>query len=148
MAVTIADVMAECRNHFQRDHKYGAYEISSCVITPTDGITIGTYIAITGSLLNDGVYLVGAGYALTGTHDETFTGTVWYLRPPARFVALCTEIDTFDTANPPQTVTSESFGGYSRSMATNQNGVAAGWQTVYADSLRPYKRLIKTVPLC
>jgi len=148
MAVTIADVMAECRNHFQRDSNYGAYEISSGVITPTDGITIGAYIAITGSLLNDGVYLVGAGYTLAGTHDEAFDGIVWYLYPPARFVALCTEIAAFDTAHPPQLVTSESFGGYSRSMATNQNGAAAGWQAVYADSLRPYKRLIKTVPLC
>lgn len=147
MAVSIADVMSECKNHFHDGYLYSSYTISSGVITPHEDITIGTYIAITGSKRNDGIYVVGDGYALTGVVDETFDGTVWYLYPPVEFITLCNTISTWDDAHTPETVVSESFGGYSRTNLTTKAGTIAGWQEAFKAKLNRYRRLVKVVPL-
>lgn len=153
MAIDIADVMAECRNHFQdADTPYieGDFALVDGVLTPSDGLASGDYIAITGSHLNDGVYLPTVdndGFHLADAEDETFTGRVWILHPPRKFVALVAEISAYATANAPTVITSESFGGYSRSMATNSTGAVIGWQSVFADRLRPFRRMYKVVPL-
>lgn len=153
MAIDIADVMAECRNHFQdADTPYieGEFALVDGVLTPSDGLASGDYIAITGSHLNDGVYLPTVdndGFHLADAEDETFTGRVWILHPPRKFISLVAEIIAYATANAPTAITSESFGGYSRSMATNSAGAVIGWQSVFADRLRPYRRMYKVVPL-
>lgn len=153
MAIDIADVMAECKNHFQdatTPYIEGDFVVVDGVLTPNDGLTEGDYIAITGSRLNDGVYLpavTDGAFAITNADDEAFTGRVWILHPPRRFIALVAEIAAYATANAPSSVTSESFGNYSRSMATNSAGAPLGWQAVYADRLRPYRRMFKVVPL-
>ena len=157
MAVSIADVMSECKNHFHDTRQYQDYQtsrflfseytISSGVITPHDDLTVGMYIAITGSKFNNGVYLVGDGYALTGTTDETFDGLVWYLYPPKEFITLCGTISTWDDAHAPETVVSESFGGYSRTNLTTKAGTIAGWQEAFKAKLNRYRRLVKVVPL-
>ena len=153
MAIDIADVMAECRNHFQdADTPYieGDFALVDGVLTPSDGLASGDYIAITGSHLNDGVYLPTVdndGFHLADAEDETFTGRVWILHPTRKFISLVAEITAYATANAPTVITSESFGGYSRSMATNSTGAVIGWQSVFADRLRPYRRMSKVVPL-
>ena len=153
MAIDIADVMAECRNHFVDEttpYIEGDFVIVDGVLTPNDGLTEGDYIAITGSRLNDGVYLpvvTDGAFVIADADDEAFAGRVWILHPPRRFVALAAEIAAYATVNQPTALTSESFGNYSRSMATNAKGVPLGWQAVYATQLNQYRRMFKVVPV-
>lgn len=97
----------------------------------------GQYVRIFGSLFNDGV----RKYPLTGLTDETFTGCVIPLAIPRVILTLSDEIETWSTKNQPTAFTSESFGGYAYSKATKANGTAAGWREVFADDLKPYKKM-------
>lgn len=103
------------------------------------GALSGQYVRIIGSVLNDGVYQ----YPLTGLTDETFTGTVQLLAIPKTVLALVKEIETWAEKNQPTAFTSESFGGYSYSKATNAAGVAAGWQDVFRSRLAPYRKMVQ-----
>lgn len=153
MAVDIADVMAECRNHFQDEvtpYIEGDFTLVSGVLTPYSGIADGDYIAITGSRLNDGVYLptvTSEGVTVLGVDDESFTGKIWILHPPRKFVSLVTEIAAYAATHVPSAIVSESFGNYSGSKAVDVNGMPLGWQAVYAAQLHPYRRMFKVVPL-
>lgn len=155
MVITIADVMAECKNHFQdanTPYIDGDFVIAEGILSPNTGLAEGDYIAITGSRLNDGVYLptVAAGEFSLGedASAEAFTGRVWVLHPPRKFVALVAEITSYAAANAPSALTSESFGGtYSWSKAVGSNGAPISWPVVYADQLRPYRRMFKVVSL-
>ena len=97
----------------------------------------GQYVRIIGSILNDGVYQ----YPLTGLIDETFTGTVRLLKIEKAVLEMVPEIEAWCKKNQPTAYTSESFGGYSYSRATNANGVAAGWQDVFEAQLAPYRKM-------
>ena len=96
----------------------------------------GQYFRIVGSLFNDGVYQ----YPAEDLTDETFTGTVWALAVPRQLANLADEIKAWAVKNQPSAYTSESFGGYSYSKATNSKGVAVGWRDVFAAQLAPWKK--------
>lgn len=97
----------------------------------------GQYVRIIGSVLNDGVYQ----YPLAGLTDETFIGTVQLMSIPKTVLALVQEIEAWAEKNQPTAFTSESFGGYSYSKATNADGVAASWQDVFRAQLAPYRKM-------
>ena len=97
----------------------------------------GQYVRIIGSILNDGVYQ----YPLTGLIDETFTGTVRLLKIEKAVLEMVPEIEAWCKKNQPTAYTSESFGGYSYSKATNANGAAADWQNVFGARLAPYRKM-------
>ena len=105
------------------------------------GITLpflvnGQYFRIVGSLFNDGVYQYPA--ELT---DETFEGSVWALAIPKALLSTVEEITAWTAKNGDGgPYTSESFGGYSYSKATNSKGVAVGWRDVFAAQLAPWKK--------
>ena len=105
------------------------------------GITLpflvnGQYFRIVGSLFNDGVYQYPA--ELT---DETFDGSVWALAIPKALLSTVEEITAWQAKNGDSgPYTSESFGGYSYSKATNSKGVAVGWRDVFAAQLAPWKK--------
>ena len=105
------------------------------------GITLpflvnGQYFRIVGSLFNDGVYQYPA--ELT---DETFDGSVWALAIPKALLSTVEEITTWTATNGDGgPYTSESFGGYSYSKATNSKGLAVGWRDVFAAQLSPWKK--------
>ena len=104
------------------------------------GITLpflvdGQYFRIVGSLFNDGVYQYPA--ELT---DETFDGSVWALAIPKALLSTVEEITAWTAKNGDSgPYTSESFGGYSYSKATNSKGLAVGWRDVFAAQLAPWK---------
>ena len=106
------------------------------------GITLpflanGQYFRIVGSLFNDGVYQYPA--ELT---DETFDGSVWALAIPKELLSTVDEITAWQAKNGDSgPYTSESFGGYSYSKATNSKGLAVGWRDVFAAQLAPWKKL-------
>lgn len=107
----------------------------------------GQYFRILGSLLNDGVYKYANGTALdeTGAEitliDETFDGSVWALAIPKGFLSMVEEITAWTAKNGDGgAYTSESFGGYSYSKATNSKGMAVGWRDAFAAQLAPWKK--------
>ena len=96
----------------------------------------GQYFRIVRSLFNDGVYQYPA--ELT---DETFDGSVWALAIPKALLSTVEEITAWTAKNGDSgPYTSESFGGYSYSKATNSKGVAVGWRDVFAAQLAPWKK--------
>ena len=92
------------------------------------GITLpflqtGQYFRVVGSVFNDGLHQ----YPAKDMTEETFDGAVWALAVPKSVISLADEIAAWDEKNGvPGPYTSESFGGYSYSKATNTSGVAVG----------------------
>lgn len=105
------------------------------------GITLpflvdGQYFRIVGSLFNDGVYQYPADLT-----DETFDGSVWALAIPKALLSTVEEITAWTAKNGDSgPYTSESFGGYSYSKATNSKGMAVGWRDVFSAQLAPWKK--------
>lgn len=97
----------------------------------------GQYFRIVGSILNDGVY----NYPVENLKDEEFTGSIWALAVPPAVLSLVEEIAAWTEKNGEGgPYTSESFGGYSYTRATNAQGAAVGWRDVFAARLSPWKK--------
>ena len=91
-----------------------------------------------GSVFNDGLYQ----YPSEEMTDEMFTGAVWALAVPKAVIKLSEEIAVWNEKNgDPGPYTSESFGGYSYSKATNSSGVAVGWQDIFKSRLNAWRRI-------
>lgn len=132
-------ILSYLNNYFEvsdEPPKPEKYTISDGTLS-LDGVSDGQYIRIFGSVFNDGVYQ----YPLSGLTDEVFTGYVIPLAVPKAVVSLADEIGEWTKSNQPTAYTSESFGGYSYSKATNADGVAAGWQDVFRARLAPYRKM-------
>lgn len=98
----------------------------------------GQYFRVVGSVFNDGLHQ----YPVADLTDETFTGSVWALAVPKAVIELAEEIDAWQTKNgDPGPFTSESFGGYFYSKATNASGMAVGWQDVFKSRLNDWRRI-------
>ena len=104
----------------------------------------GQYYRICGSVFNDGLHKYGDA----DLKAETFGGTVWALAIPNAVVKLASDIAEWqakngDAVNSP--FTSESFGGYSYSKATDSTtGAQATWETVFRAQLNPYRKQRET----
>lgn len=137
----LTELCAEVRNYFcnESDIHFGKYKISGGSIAPLDFLKEGQYFRIVGSVLNDGVYK----YPTSELADESFEGAVWAMNVPPSFIALADKIKAFQEsdAGKPSAYTSESFGGYAYSRATNGKGGLATWRTVFGDDLKKYRRL-------
>lgn len=107
------------------------------------GITLpfmqtGQYFRVVGSIFNDGLHQ----YPAEDLTNETFDGAVWALSVPRSVITLANEIAAWETKNGATgPFTSESFGGYSYSKATNSKGVAVGWREVFAGRLNAWRRI-------
>jgi hypothetical protein len=98
----------------------------------------GQYFLVCGSIFNDGVHKAGDG-DLTA---DTFTGTVQPMRVPPAFVALAEKIDAYDKALPAGGVyVSQSFNGWSGSMATGSDGLPADGLTRYRKEINQWRKL-------
>ncbi len=133
------EVCAEIRNYFVKDIHNGKFEIVDGKIAPLDFLQKGQYFRIIGSVFNDGVYK----YPASGLTDEIFCGAVWEMAVPPAVISLTEEIKAFNEsdAGKPSSYTSESFGGYSYSKATESNGAPISWQKVFASKLNKYRRI-------
>ena len=141
-------VMREVRNFFIATSESGDFEIKNEVINLKGEYLRGQYVAVTGSLLNDGVYrLVSDDLWLVSAVDERFTGVVYGLRVPRDFAELVDEIAAWNAQNAPSDKVSESFGTYSYHRATDAQGGAATWQSVFGRRLTPYRRMFAEVLL-
>ncbi len=98
----------------------------------------GQYFRICGSVFNDGLHL----YPATDLQDEEFTGTVWALYIPEHVTKLAEEIGAWQRKHGDVgPYSSESFGGYSYSVATSASGGVLSWQDAFKARLAPYRKL-------
>ena len=135
----LTNLCAELRNYFETKKRFGTFTISGGSISPSDFLQDGQYYRIVGSVFNDGVHRHPA-HDLT---DETFDGAVWAMAVPPAVVELLQKIQEFEAAaaNTPTAYTSESFGGYSYTKATDENGLPVGWRSVFKSELNKWRKL-------
>ena len=136
----LTELCAELRNYFVVKIHEGTFTINGGKIAPLDFIQENQYFRIVGSVSNDGVYKNTADLELT---NEVFSGSVWAMAVPPSVVALAEEIKKYNDSDEakPSAYTSESFGGYSYSKATDENGAPFGWKKVFASRLNKYRRI-------
>lgn len=143
----IKAVMDSVKNHFAMDRfdnlyfppERGTFSIQGGILAGLKNKPlVGQYFAITGSVLNNGVYLAKDSLiTLTGSNDEIFDGIIYRLVVPKDFVKLVEKIKTFSESEGGQAsnITNASFGVQSYGYATDTNGVRATWETVFASQL-------------
>lgn len=144
--MNIGPICRELRNYFtqQSDKHWGTYTIENGNINASFLIPY-QYFAIFGSKLNDGVY-VNDAEGLASLKDETFTGSVWDMHVPAEFIALCEDLDKFNTkVDELQLIdkgyASESWGGYSYSLSSSAPASMIMWQDRLNRSLNMWRKL-------
>lgn len=133
------EICAEIRNYFPAEKRYGNFTIKNGSISPVDFLQEGQYFRIVGSVFNDGIHQ----HPASDLNDESFNGSVWAMAVPPALIALSEEIKTYAEivdANP-SPFTSESFGGYSYTKATDVDGVAMSWQKAYGKRLNKWRRV-------
>ena len=137
----LTELCAELRNYFEvpNGRHFGKFTISGGSIAPLDFLQEGQYFRIVGSVFNDGVYQYPAAYLM----DEVFNGAVWAMALPPSIIALAAEIKAYNDSDAGKVspYTSESFGGYSYTKATDANGAPIGWQKAFASRLNKWRKL-------
>ena len=138
----LEQVLMNIRNWFTVDGG-----IHSGTFTIKDGgITLpfladGQYFRICGSVFNDGLHQ----YNVLDLVDETFTGTIWALAIPKAVIELADEIGKWQEKNgeaASSPFSSESFGGYSYSKATDaETGGAVTWQSAFKQQLSAWRKI-------
>ena len=139
----LTELCTEIRNYFLgadplRNIHHGTFTISGGTLAPLDFLKEKQYFRIVGSTFNDGVHQ----YPVSDLTDETFTGAVWAMAVPPAVIALADEIKAYNESDAakPSPYTSESFVGYSYTKATDANGAALSWKSVFAKQLNQYRR--------
>ena len=137
----LTEICAELRNYFEvpNGRHFGKFEISGGSIAPLDFLQEGQYFRIIGSVFNDGVHQ----YPASDLTDEVFHGAVWAMAVPPTLIALTAEIEEYNNsdAGKPSPFSSESFGGYSYTKATDASGEPISWQKAFASRLNKYRKL-------
>lgn len=135
----LTELCAELRNYFVKEVYRGNFTIKDGSIAPLKFLQDGQYFTIVGSVFNDGVHK----YPTDVLIDETFDGTIRTMAVPPAFIALSEEIKSYKESEPakPSAYTSESFGGYTYTKATDKNGVPASWKKVFADRLNEWRKI-------
>ena len=150
----LTDLCQELKNWFDRDMPkvFGKFvvrdnEIFFINYTGTEkpltdfGLVDNQYFRVIGSKFNDGVHQ----YPASDLADETFDGAVWFMAIPQAVIVLDRRIEDWNTkygevASSPYI--SESFGGYSRTLASSNGGSkATSWQGVFKSDLNKWRKL-------
>ena len=138
----LEQVLMNIRNWFTVDG--GIY--SGTFTIKDGGITLpflanGQYFRICGSVFNDGLHQ----YPEDDLTDETFNGTIWALAIPKAVIELADEIGKWQEKNgeaASSPFSSESFGGYSYSKATDaETGGAVTWQSAFKKQLSAWRKI-------
>lgn len=137
----LGEVLQSLHNWFcsDSDRHIGTFEITGGVLSHCDFLMPGQYYRIIGSVFNDGVWR----YPTSELVDETFDGAVWAMAVPPDVIALSEEIAAYCDSEGAKAspYTSESFGGYSYTKATGENGAPLSWQEVFRSRLRKWRKL-------
>lgn len=131
-------ILRHLNNYFIADVREGDYAVEGGNIT-LPFLADGQYFFVRDSIFNDGLHR----YPAFDLVDEEFYGVIWCLAIPQAIINLADEIEAWLTKNYEilnSPYTSESFGGYSYTKASGDNGAAVSWQSVFADRLTPYRK--------
>lgn len=146
----LGEICAYIHNYFEEDPVTGRRDIYPGTYTIENGsITLpfmlpGQYFRVMGSELNDGIYR----YQIDLLTDETFSGVIWKMRPPAEFLQIVNDIkDWVDKygeimRNPYQS--EEVIGVYRYTKMTSgkvSGDFIATWQNVYKTQLNKWRKL-------
>lgn len=149
----LTEICQYLHNWFEKAKYYGKFQISDGSIESYNdgdiGLIEGQYFRIIGSLLNDGVHRYKSESDVL--MDETFDGAIWSMAMPPAVLSLSEDIDAWQSKHggadsaamsPYQ---SESFGGYAYSKSSGGNvesgGGNGGWQSAFANRLKPWRKL-------
>lgn len=136
--MTVPELCVYTHNFFDRYDDPAAGKFTFTADTVPAGVSAGQYFLVCGSIFNDGVHKAGDG-DLT---PETFTGTVQPMRVPPDFVALAQKITDYDAADPGGgRYVSQSFNGWSGTMATGTDGLPADGCTHYSREINQWRKL-------
>jgi hypothetical protein len=140
IVLPLFDLCLEIKNFFVKSINTGEFKIVDGKIQALDFLQEFQYFRIVGSTFNDGVYQYAEDLKLT---DEVFDGAVWSMAVPPAVIDLAAEIKNYRESDEakPSAYTSESFGGYAYTKATDSNGVPLTWQKVFANRLNRYRRI-------
>ena len=139
--MTLTDLCGELNNYFDVLRIYGEFTITNNSIDLSDyNVHEGQYIRIVGSTFNDGVH----PHPVYGLKDEKFRGAVWAMAVPSSVIAQITEINQWEAMN--QSVLnspyqSESFGGYSYTLKTENAEGGLNWQTHFRRKLDRWRKV-------
>lgn len=145
--ITVPDLMRETRNYFPSAALDAFWTLHNGTLTPSGSLAAGSWVAVTGSFYNNGVYQLDGNAAILGAVDESWQGRIWLLAPPADFLALADQISAWAEQQGQGAAVKESFGAYSREVATGPDGRPLTWQVQFAEALRPYRRMYTEVKL-
>lgn len=144
MAISINDFCEEVNNYFEQTRIFGKFEIiNGSIDLNRYDIQEGQYIRVVGSVFNDGVYQ----YPIppeNGLVDEKFDGAIWVMAVPSSVVTQIEEVNQWEAMN--QSVLnspyqSESFGGYSYMLKTENAEGGLNWQTHFRRKLDRWRKV-------
>lgn len=136
--MTVPELCVYTHNFFDRADDPIAGEFTLGPDTLPAGVVKGQFFLVCGSIFNDGIHQAGEA-DLT---PETFTGTVQPMRVPPAFVELARKITDYDAELPSGGVyVSQSFNGWSGTMATGSDGLPADGLTHYRKELNQWRKL-------
>lgn len=152
----LTDLCQELKNWFDRDlpKYFGAFSIhdnqvfyinyANAEISLSDlGLAKNQFFRIVGSKFNDGVVKYDA-ITLQNLTEEEFRGAVWFMAIPPSVLILDKRIEDWkakyeDTTTSPYI--SESFGGYSRTLAKSSDGSSVTWQKAFKSDLNRWRKI-------
>ena len=147
----LTEICQNLKNWFvvnENDKIYGTFEIVEGVLSPSIDLKPYQYFRIVGSTLNDGVHCLDNEDCLDDDekvlNDEVFTGAIWKMSVPNAFLKLVKEIKEWQDKNAEKISSpyqSESFGGYSYSKASGQNGESLTWQSAFKKRLNTWRKV-------
>lgn len=136
--MTVPELCELTHNYFDGLDKPIDGEITLAPDAIPDGVANGQYFLVCGSIFNDGVHKAGESDLIA----ETFTGTVQPMRVPSAFIKLAENITAYDEALPSAgTYVSQSFGGWSGTLATGSDGLPADGKTKYKADINRWRKL-------
>jgi hypothetical protein len=139
------------------DEEMNEYSIVDGIIELLGDYKPGIWIMLQDSDLNDGLYRIKSRdnerYTLeNGSDDEiptndeiSFVGRVWVIRIDNNFISLVKDILKFNEKNVPGSKKSESFGQYSYTRSSGENGASIGWETEFKVRLNAFRRMLPSV---
>lgn len=145
----INEVLNYLKNYFYKFLERDNYNIVDGKIKVKGKYIKGQYIAIRGSIVNDGVHKVelveNDTITVLGLNDEEFEGTICSLAIPKDVLKIADEIEKFEANNVKTNLASESFANYSYSIAKDKDGGNVTWQGAFRKSLAPYKKMYDNI---
>lgn len=144
MAISISDFCEEVNNYFEQTRIFGEFEIvnGSIDLNKYD-IQEGQYIRVVGSVFNDGVYQ----YPIPPENelvDEKFDGAIWVMAVPSSVITQIEEVNQWEATNQStlnSPYQSESFGGYSYTLKTENAEGGLNWQTHFRRKLDRWRKV-------